>query len=134
MELASNCVWALVSLALLAFTWRAGRQEHLRVSRRSAFLLVTALCLFLLPLISVSDDLLEARQAALPVAAQTWHLAIEGAASALEIVPILFAFIRLVACLALLVVLKPARKTRRSAYAAWSTRALCLRPPPALTA
>src|SRR5258705_1426268 len=50
----------------------------------TAMTLAVAMCFILMPLISLSDDLLEARQAALPASGQTWRMASEGASTGLD--------------------------------------------------
>ena len=131
MEIASNLVWILVSIALLAWILRATQRGRLRVSARSAFVLVVLICLLLLPAISVTDNLLEARQAQLPASAQTWHIASQDISSAVEISSLLLAFL-----LIALILTATFRLERwnpgRNVIAAWLTRTHSLRPPPAL--
>ncbi len=74
-------------MALLAFVWRAAQRNALRVGRRAAMTQVAMACLLLLPVISVSDDLLMAKQATLPAAAQTYNLAHAGASTGLDLIP-----------------------------------------------
>jgi hypothetical protein len=50
----------------------------------TAMTLAVVMCFILMPLISVTDDLLEARQAALPMSGQTWRMASEGASAGLD--------------------------------------------------
>jgi hypothetical protein len=50
----------------------------------TAMTLAIVMCFILMPLISVSDDLLEAQQAALPASGQTWRMASEGASTGLD--------------------------------------------------
>ena len=50
----------------------------------TAMTLAIVMCFILMPLISVSDDLLEAQQAALPVSGQTWRMASEGVSTGLD--------------------------------------------------
>ena len=54
------------------------------MSMAIAMTLAVVMCLILMPLISVSDDLLEAQQAALPISGQTWRLASEDASAGLD--------------------------------------------------
>ena len=54
------------------------------MSMATAMTLAVVMCFILMPLISVTDDLLEARQAALPVSGQTWRMASEGASAGLD--------------------------------------------------
>ena len=80
----------------------------------------------------MSDDLLQARQDHLPLAAQTWHLASEGAATGLELNLTLLAGSCLLALLWLsltvTIQVEPEREVRRNS--AWLTRSQRLRPPP----
>jgi hypothetical protein len=83
-ELASNLVWAIVALALLGMTYRGVRRGAVRLPMVSAMTLALLICFILLPVISVSDDLLEAQQAALPLSGQTWRMASEGVSAGLD--------------------------------------------------
>ena len=89
MELASNLVWLGVSLALLGLTLWGVRRDTVRFAPFAAVITTLLVCFLLLPVISVSDDLMEARQAALPLSAQTWHMASEGASVGLEAVSVI---------------------------------------------
>jgi len=84
LELFSNLVWILISLVLLATAYFGVRRGTVKVSIATAMTLAVVMCFILMPLISVSDDLLEARQAALPTSGQTWRLASEGASAGLD--------------------------------------------------
>jgi hypothetical protein len=84
LELLSNLVWILISLVLLATAYFGVRRGTVKVSMAIAMTLAVVMCLILMPLISVSDDLLEAQQAALPISGQTWRLASEGASAGLD--------------------------------------------------
>ena len=75
MEFASNLIWLIAALSLLGFTYREVRAGSVRISMASALMLASLLCIILLPVISISDDLLAARQAGLPEAEQVWRLA-----------------------------------------------------------
>lgn len=75
MEFVSNLVWLFAALSLLCFTYREVRAGSVRVSTISALILAFILCIILLPLISLSDDFLATRQAALPESEQSWKLA-----------------------------------------------------------
>ncbi|HEX3572720.1 MAG TPA: hypothetical protein VHU44_18020, partial [Acidobacteriaceae bacterium] len=55
-----------------------------KVSMATAMTLAVVMCFILMPLISVSDDLLEARQAVLPISGQTWRMASEDASAGLD--------------------------------------------------
>ena len=84
MELALNLVWAIAALGLLGVVYRGVRGGAIRVSMASAMMLALLICFILLPVISVSDDLLDARQAALPLSSQTWRVASEGSSNGLS--------------------------------------------------
>ena len=84
MELLSNLVWILISLVLLATAYFGVRRGTVQVSMAIAMTLAVVMCFILMPLISVSDDLLEAQQAALPISGQTWRLASEDASAGLD--------------------------------------------------
>ena len=86
MELASNLTWVGVSLMLLGLTLWSVRRGIVRIAPVTAVMATLLVCFLLLPAISISDDLMEARQAALPLSAQTWHMASEGASVGLEVV------------------------------------------------
>jgi hypothetical protein len=60
------------------------RRGTIKTSMATAMTLAAVMCFILMPLISVSDDLLEARQAALPLCGQTWRIASEGASAVLD--------------------------------------------------
>lgn len=95
MELASNLAWLGVSLALLGLTLWGVRRGTVRIAPLAAVITTLLVCFLLLPAISVSDDLMEARQAALPLSAQTWHMASEGASVGLEAVSVIGAWLLL---------------------------------------
>jgi hypothetical protein len=84
LEVLSNLVWILISLVLLATAYSGVRRGTVKVSMTTAMTLAIVMCFILMPLISVSDDLLEAQQAALPVSGQTWRMASEGASTGLD--------------------------------------------------
>jgi hypothetical protein len=84
LEVLSNLVWILISLLLLAAAYAGVRRGTVKVSMMTAMTLAIVICFILMPLISVSDDLLEAQQAALPVSGQTWRMASEGASTGLD--------------------------------------------------
>jgi hypothetical protein len=84
LELFSNIVWIVLSLVLLAAAYFGVRRGTVKVSMATAMTLAVVTCFILMPLISVSDDLLEARQAALPTSSQTWRMASEGASAGLD--------------------------------------------------
>ena len=84
MELASNLAWALAAVMLLAATYCGVRGGKIRLRMASAIMLAVLCCFILLPVISISDDVLAASQAALPVAGQTWRLASDQASVGVE--------------------------------------------------
>ena len=85
MELALNLIWVAVLVGLLFMAYRGVRRGTISLSLTSAILLAVVIGFLLLPVISISDDLLDARQAALPLSGQTWRLASEGSAHGLEL-------------------------------------------------
>jgi hypothetical protein len=74
-------------------TYRGVRRGAIRLSMTSAMLLALAICLILLPVISMNDDLLEAQQAALPLSGQTWRMASEAGQVGLNLVVALAAYL-----------------------------------------
>lgn len=130
MEFASNLVWLIAALSLLAFTYREVRVGSVRTSMASAMMLVFVLCVILLPVISVSDDLLAVHEAPLPASEQVWRLASHDASLGVDT---LLAF---AAYLLVLLALQPqCSDTRRNIrvlrpIAARLARAQRLRPPP----
>jgi hypothetical protein len=84
LELFSNLVWLLISLIVLATAYLGVRRGTVKVSMTTAMTLAIVMCFILMPLISVSDDLLEAQQAALPVSGQTWRIASESVSTGLD--------------------------------------------------
>jgi hypothetical protein len=83
-EVVSNLVWAIVALALIGTTYRGVRRGVVRLPMARAITLALLIGFILLPVISVSDDLLEAHQAALPLSGQTWRIASEGVSAGLD--------------------------------------------------
>jgi hypothetical protein len=86
--LALNLVWAAVALTLLGVVYREVRRGGLQVSMASAMTLAVLICFIALPVISASDDLLDARQAGLPLSGQTWRMLSEGISAGVELPPI----------------------------------------------
>jgi hypothetical protein len=84
MELASNLAWAFAAVILFGLTFAGVRSGKIRLSMRSAMILAAACCFIMLPVISMSDDLLEARQAGLPVSGQTWRIESEPVSAGLN--------------------------------------------------
>ena len=131
-ELASNLAWVVTTLCALAGTLWAIRRGAVRLPPVTALLVVLSLCFLLLPVISVSDDILEQNQAALPLSGQTWHMAWEGASVGLELVSIVSACLLLLACAAPEVArLMVDGWVEKRHICQWLTRSQRLRPPPA---
>ena len=131
MELASNLTWLGVSLVLLGLTLWSVRRGIVRIAPLPAVMATLLVCFLLLPAISVSDDLMEARQAALPLSAQTWHMASEGASVGLEVVSMIGASLLWLGFEAVKgpSIADSERGVRR--MEAWLTPSQRLRPPPA---
>ena len=129
-ELASNIVWFITSLLLLGITFRGVRVGRVKLPLPSAMMLTLVFCFILLPIISISDDLMEAQQAALPLSGQTWRIASEGLTAGLDkLVAVAFCFQPLVyAVLNVRVPRMEATDTRTLAERL--TRSQRLRPPP----
>lgn len=131
MELASNIAWLVTSVVAVALAFWSMRRRMMRVPGLAGLGTILLICFLLLPVISVSDDILEARQAALPLSGQTWHMASEGASVGLEITSIVSAFLALFA----LADTEPVSSVALDwvcplKIAAWLTRSQHLRPPP----
>jgi len=92
-ELTSNVVWAIVALALLGAMYVGVRCGLVRLAMSRAMILALLLGFILLPAISISDDLLEAHQAALPLSGQTWRIAAEGMLVGLDQLPVIGFFL-----------------------------------------
>jgi hypothetical protein len=130
-ELASNLVWVMAAVFLMALTYAGTRRGNVRLSLASAMLLALLLCFILLPVISISDDLLVTRQAALPLSSQSWRVATEDASVGLDLLLALAFYLLLACCLT---------GCRRKREDLWEVRPLAgrlarsqrLRPPPCL--
>jgi hypothetical protein len=129
-ELASNLTWLGVSLVLIGLTLFAVHRGRVRVTTTSAVMLTLLVCFLLLPVISVSDDLIEARQAALPLSAQTWHMSSESASVGLE-VSVIGDFLPLLGFNAVKVQAVDDSERGGRPMEAWLTPSQRLRPPPA---
>lgn len=120
----------MAAVSLLGFTYREVRAGSVRVGLGSALVLAFVLAIILLPVISVSDDLLAARQATLPAPEQVWRLVSHDACIGVD------TLLGLAAYLLLLLALQPeCRDGWRNArvvrpMAARLARAQRLRPPP----
>lgn len=93
-------------------------------------MLTLLVCFLLLPVISVSDDLMEARQAALPLSAQTWHMSSEGASVGLE-VSVIADFLPVLGINAVSTQVVDDSERGGRPMEAWLTPSQRLRPPPA---
>ena len=131
MELASNVAWLGVSLVLLGLTLWNMRHGRARIAPFAAVMVTLLVCFLLLPVISVSDDLMEARQAALPLSAQTWHLVSEGASVGLEGQSVAGACFLLLGCEVGNGQVVDDNSRSERPMEAWLTPAQRLRPPPA---
>ena len=87
-----------MSLVLLATAYYAVRRGQVKVSMATAMTLAVVMCFILMPLISVSDDLLEAQQAALPASGQTWRIASEGVSAGLDDVLMVAVYLLMLMC------------------------------------
>jgi hypothetical protein len=96
----------------------------------SALMLGIVLCFILLPVISLSDDLLASRQAALPLAGQSWRVASEDVAVGLELVLAMAAYLLLLLCVDAETHRTDEGYTGVRATTVWLVRAQRLRPPP----
>lgn len=129
-EFASNLVWAVFALALLGMTYGAVRRGKIRLSMVAAMTLALLVCFILLPVISISDDLLANTQAALPLSGQSWRIASEDSSIGLDLLLAVAAFLLLLACFQ-----TEFRRSREDLWdirplAGWLARSLRLRPPP----
>jgi hypothetical protein len=128
-ELTLNLVWGMVALSLLAVVYRGVRRGGVQISMASAMLLAALICLIVLPAISASDDLLDARQAGLPLSGQTWRMLSEGVSAGVELPPIALYLVLLLCSVTVILAVFQDR---------WSVRLLTgrltvsqrLRPPP----
>lgn len=131
MELILNLAWAIGAILLLGFVYQAARRGAIRTSTAAAMCIAVLLAFILLPAISITDDLIAAQQAALPLSGQTWRMASEGSANGLELLAIGLYLVLLMSFLA---------ETQARVRNQWSVRPLAgrlarsqrLRPPPAL--
>ena len=133
-ELASNLVWFVATLVALATTVCCVRRGRVRIGTGSALFVVLLISFLLLPAISVSDDLLEARQAALPLSGQTWHMAWESASVGLELLSLVSVCLLLMAEVEEQPEWSPALEWVDPRHmVGWLTRSQRLRPPPEKT-
>ena len=116
-------------LGLLVMVFHGFRRSTVKLPLASAILLAVVIGFILLPSISLTDDLLAMRQAALPLSGQTWRLASEGSANGLELLALGLCLAMLLAFLA---------EARAAVRDQWTMRPLAgrlmrsqrLRPPP----
>lgn len=130
MELASNLVWLGVSLVLVGLVLRGVRRGQVRITPVAAVMFTLLICFLLLPVISVSDDLMEARQATLPLSAQTWHMSSEDASVGLEAISVIGSFLLLLGWNAVKGQLVDDSERGGRPMKAWLTPPQRLRPPP----
>ena len=130
MELASNLVWLATALAVLGGTLWALKRGRTNLSPLTAITLACLVCLLLLPAISISDDLMEAHQAALPASAQTWRMASEDASIGLELIPVFCSFLLMLAMFLASTPLRLESDGHLLPISSWLMRSLRLRPPP----
>lgn len=131
MELALNLIWAFGALLLLRTTYTGVRRGSVRLPMLSAMTLTLLICFLLLPVLSMSDDLIEARQAALPASAQTWRMASENASIGLELPCLLSAALLLLVWMEFEVAAYEEGDWDTRRFSSWLTRSQRLRPPPA---
>ena len=134
MEYASNLLWLATTFGLLAAVLAGVCRGRLRVPAGGAIFLTVLLCVILLPAISLSDDLLMRQQAQLPLAAQSWRLAVEGSELVTDVLlavalPLVWMILARFAPAPLAA--EPVRVSRP--VARWLTRSQRLRPPLAAT-
>lgn len=98
MELALNLVWAVAAIALLGTVNLGIRRGTVRLSFASAMTLAVLICFILLPAISLSDDLLNTSQAALPLSGQTWRIASDGSSNGLDDLLVVSLYLMLLMC------------------------------------
>lgn len=130
MEIASNLVWAVIALVLLGVIYRGVRKGKVLLPMSSAMTLALLLGFILLPTISVSDDLMAARQSTLPLSSQTWKVASEDASTGFAGVIAPDLLLLLVVFFVAVSVLAPRDQWDMSPLAERLARSQHLRPPP----
>jgi hypothetical protein len=128
-ELILNLFWALVSVALLGVVYRQVRRGKLQISMASAMTLAVLICFIALPVISATDDLLDARQAGLPLSGQTWRMLSEGISAGVELPPLALFLVLLLSSLTVAQTLLQNRRSIRL-LTGRLTLSQRLRPPP----
>jgi hypothetical protein len=129
-ELALNLAWAIAALGLLVIVYRAVRGGTVRISMAAAITLAMLICFILLPVISVSDDLIDAQQAALPLSGQIWRVASEGISSGLDQLLAVALYLTLLMCFLIEVQTANCDQWSVRPLAGRLVRSLRLRPPP----
>lgn len=129
-ELVFNIVWLITALTLLSIAIGAVHNGQTRLPMASTMLATVMLCFILLPISSISDDLVEARQTALPLSGQSWRMASEGLTAGLDrLAAVAFCFLLIV--YAVLDGRWPrCEQSDTRNFAEWLTRSQRLRPPP----
>lgn len=132
-EFASNLAWAVSAVCLLMATYSGVRRGSVRLSMASAMTLGVLLCFILLPVISISDDLLANRQAALPLAGQSWRIASEDAKTGLDLLLAITAYLLLLMCVDVEAHRQEEGYCGGRVQAGWLVQSQRLRPPPCAT-
>lgn len=130
MEIASNLVWAVVALFLVGAIYRGVRRGTVTLPMGAAMTLALLIGFILLPVISVSDDLMAARQSALPLSSQTWKMASEDASTGFAGVVAPDLMLLIVICFMAAPFVAPRDQWEMSPLAERLARAQHLRPPP----
>jgi hypothetical protein len=133
-ELALNLAWAIAAAAVFGGVYRSVRAGKIRISMSAAMIMAVLIVFVLLPVISVTDDFLEAQQAALPLSGQTWRVAAEALGNGLDPLVAVAVYLLLLMCFLIAV--------SAADFDQWSVRPLPsrlirsqrLRPPPACAA
>lgn len=123
-------MWLGVSLVLVGLALWGVRREQVRTTPLGAVMVTLLVCFLLLPIISVSDDLMEARQAALPLSAQTWHMSSEDASVGLEAISVIGSLLLLLGFNAIKGQSVDSTERGGRPMEAWLTPCQRLRPPP----
>jgi hypothetical protein len=96
----------------------------------SAMTLGLLLCFILLPIISISDDMLASRQAALPLSGQSWRIASEDAATGIDLMLVMAAYLLLLLCVDVEAQRSDEGHAGGRVLAGWLVQSQRLRPPP----
>ena len=119
-------------MLFLGMTYIGVRRGRVRLPMASAMFLALVIGLILLPVISVTDDLLAVRQATLPLSGQTWRIAAEDVSVGLDLLLAVAGYLLLLLCWEI--------ATRLPRKDLWDVRPLAgrlarlqrLRPPPSV--